>query len=55
MEQRQPKPMDKGGGMWPVERAMDYCASLVHRVRQLTSRGEVGVGDGDGGSRNPIP
>ena len=48
-EGRRPKPLDKGGGMWPAERVIDFGASLVHRVRKAvmtstsssTSRGVV--------------
>ena len=41
-EQRRPKPLDKGGGMWPVERVVDFGAGLVHRVKMMVPRGALG-------------
>lgn len=41
-EGRRPQPLDKGGGMWPAERVIDFGASLVHSVRKLTVGGVSG-------------
>lgn len=37
-EARTPKPLDRGGGMWPSERAVDTAASLAHGAKRWWGR-----------------
>lgn len=48
-EERRPKPLDKGGGMWPAERVLDYGATLAHRIRKAVAASSR-VGGGGGGA-----
>lgn len=37
-EAARPKPLDRGGGMWPAERAWDYAANVAHESRRAVAR-----------------
>ena len=38
-----PKPLDKGGGMWPAERVTDYVAQKRHEAARFGTK--LGVAD----------
>ena len=38
-----PKPLDKGGGMWPAERVTDYVAQKRHEAARFVTK--LGVAD----------
>jgi len=46
-----PKALDKGGGMWPMERASDFVGSVLHEGRKVLARlTNMLSGDWGGGS-----